>query len=314
MAQFAKKTKTTMDDTIVDLFKKTKFIFLLILSIYAGTFVLNLTAAASIIINTAAVIALILQSALWGSAFISIWSKSYVKRKLEHDTSNATTISALSFIAKVTLWVVTFLLVLDNLGIDVTALIAGLGVGGIAVALAVQNILGDLLASLSIVLDKPFVIGDFIIVGDYLGSVEHIGLKTTRIRSLSGEQVIFSNNDLLQSRVRNYKRMLERRVVFTLGMTYDTPAEKVEAIPLMIKEVVQKQSDTRFDRAHFKEYGDFALVFEVVYIVLSPDYNVYMDIQQAINVAIMRKFNDEGIQFAYPTQTLYIKKDSATVA
>ncbi|MGA9537034.1 MAG: mechanosensitive ion channel family protein, partial [Desulfobacterales bacterium] len=177
---------------------------------------------------------------------------------------------------------------------------------GIAVALAVQNILSDLFASLSIVLDKPFVIDDFIIVDNYMGTVEHIGLKTTRLRSLSGEYLVFSNNDLLKSRIRNYTRMLERRVVFSIGVTYQTPLEKLKQVPATIRKIIESQEAVRFDRAHFQGYGDFALKFEVVYYVLNPDYNRYMDIQQSINLAIFESFEKEGIDFAYPTQQLYI--------
>jgi len=190
--------------------------------------------------------------------------------------------------------------------------VASLGIGGIAVALAVQNILGDLFASFSIVLDKPFVIGDFIIVGDLMGTVERIGLKTTRLRSLSGEQIIFSNSDLLGSRVRNYKRMYERRISFSLGVAYETSAEQLERIPRMIEEIVSSQPKVRFDRSHFKSFGDFALVFETVYYILTPDYTAYMDAQQAINIAIARKFAEEGIRFAYPTQTIYLARDGSS--
>jgi len=196
--------------------------------------------------------------------------------------------------------------VLDNLGVDITALVAGLGIGGIAVALAAQNVLGDLFASLSIVLDKPFVVGDFLNVDDFLGSVEHVGLKTTRLRSLSGEQLVFSNNDLLNSRIRNYGRMFERRVVFSLGVTYETPPEKLRGIPTIIREAVEAKDKVRFDRAHFQKYGDFALVFEVVYYVLSSDYTLCMDIQQSVNLRIYERFAEEGIEFAYPTQKLYV--------
>jgi len=204
---------------------------------------------------------------------------------------------------------VILLLALDNMGVDITALIAGLGIGGIAVALALQNVLGDLFASLSIVLDKPFVIGDFIIVDDLLGTVERIGLKTTRVRSLYGEQLVFSNSDLLNSRIRNYKRMFERRILFSIGVTYQTPHEKLATIPGIIREVIESQEQVRFDRAHFKEYGDSALKFEIVYYVLVPDYNTHMDIQQAINLAIVRRFEEEKIEFAFPTQTLYLKPE-----
>ena len=202
------------------------------------------------------------------------------------------------------------LLILENVGVDVTALIAGLGVGGIAVALAAQNILGDLFSSMSIVLDKPFVLGDFIIVGDMMGTVEKIGLKTTRVRSLSGEQLIFSNSDLLGSRIRNFKRMQERRIVFSIGVAYDTPAEKLTAIPGMLRAAVEAQEPVRFDRAHFAKFGDSALIYEVVYFVLKPDYNLSMDIQQAINLRLFREFADRQIEFAFPTQTLHLFHES----
>lgn len=229
---------------------------------------------------------------------------------MEEDAATVTTFTALGFIGRIALWTVVLLLALDNLGVEVSALIAGLGIGGVAVALALQNVLGDLFASLSIVLDKPFVIGDFIIVDNYLGTIEHVGLKTTRVRSLSGEQLIFANSDLLKSRIRNYKRMVERRIVFTLGVTYQTPYEKLKKIPQIIKEVLEKQENARLDRAHFKEYGDFSLNYEIVYYVQSPDYYLYMDIQQAVNLEIYRRFQEEGIEFAYPTQTLFLRREN----
>jgi small-conductance mechanosensitive channel len=229
------------------------------------------------------------------------------RRKLEKNTARITTLRAAGFIVKLVLAVLAAILILDNIpGVQITPLIASLGISGIAVALAVQNILSDLFASLSIVLDKPFVIEDFIIVDNFMGTVEHIGLKTTRLRSLSGEYLVFSNNDLLKSRIRNYTRMLERRVVFSIGVTYQTPLEKLKQIPPTIRKIIESQEAVRFDRAHFQGYGDFALKFEVVYYVLNPDYNRYMDIQQSINLAIFESFEKEGIDFAYPTQQLYI--------
>jgi small-conductance mechanosensitive channel len=192
------------------------------------------------------------------------------------------------------------------MGIDITALVAGLGVGGIAVALAAQNILGDLFASWSIVLDKPFLVGDFIIIDGYSGTVEHIGLKTTRLRSLTGEQLIFSNSDLLKCRIRNYKRMQERRIVFSFGVLYETPLEKLKEIPGIVKDIITSIENTRFDRAHFASYGNYSLNFEVVYYVLSSDYTVYMDIQQKINLALFEEFQKKDIVFAYPTQTIYV--------
>lgn len=312
MEKWSGRWQSEWPEAVAALLARTRFWFLAIESLYLGTLVLVLPDKVRSIIDSAALLVLLIQAALWGNAFLTFWLNRYVKRRIETDAAAVTTISALGFLGRLALWSLVLLLALANLGVDITALIAGLGVGGIAIALAAQNILGDLFASLSIVLDKPFVLGDFIIVGDCLGSVEHIGLKTTRVRSLSGEQLVFSNNDLLQSRIRNYKRMQERRVVFSLGVTYETPHEKLAAIPAAICEIVGAQEQTRFDRAHFKEYGDCSLNFEVVYYVLTADYNVYMDIQQAINLEIYRKFEKEGIEFAYPTRTLYVKRSGET--
>ena len=180
--------------------------------------------------------------------------------------------------------------------------------GGIAVALALQTILGDLFASLSIVLDKPFAVGDFLNVGEMLGTVEYVGLKTTRLRSLSGEQLVFANADLLNSRIRNYGRMFERRVPFEIGVTYQTPRDKLKLIPIIIREAVEQQDKTRFDRSNFKAYGDFALIFETVYYIKGPDYNEYMNIQEAVLLYIHERFEAEGIEFAYPTQLVYVKQ------
>jgi len=215
-------------------------------------------------------------------------------------------LSLIQSTVRLAIWLLAFLLIFENLGFDVTALVAGLGIGGIAVALAAQSVLGDLFSSLSIVLDRPFEVGDFIVFGDQSGTVERIGVKTTRIRSLSGEQIAVSNSDLVQSRIHNYKRMAERRVLFVIGTTYDTPGSKLERIPGLVKDIVDAQDTARFDRAHFRSFGDSALEFEVVYWVLSPDYTTYMDVQQRVNFAIFRAFEAESIEFAFPSRTLYI--------
>ncbi len=313
LAQLAKRTATDIDDFAAELLEqRTKAVFLVVLAVSAGAMVVILPTSAARIVRAVVLIALSVQGALWASGAISYWISRAAKQRAAQDPDSLSAYGAISFLARVVLWVLVGLLILRNLGIDITALVAGLGVGGIAVALAVQNILGDLFASMSIVLDKPFVIGDFIIVDNYLGTVEYIGLKTTRIRSLSGEQIVFSNTDLLGSRVRNYKRMYERRVLFSLGVTYQTPYEKLAAIPAMIRETIESLEDTRFDRAHFQKYGDFALIYEIVYFVRLPDYNVYMDRQQAINLAIFKRFTEEGIEFAYPTQTLYLFHSSSS--
>jgi small-conductance mechanosensitive channel len=308
LAKIADRWESVWDDSLVAALKSTRFWFLLVLALYLATLVLVLPVKIRDLIEAGAILALLAQAAIWGNTAINVGLERYSQRKREKDPAAVTTVSAVSFIGKLVLFVVLVLLALDNVGIEVTALIAGLGIGGIAVALAAQNILGDLFASLSIVLDKPFVLGDFIIVGDTMGSVEKIGLKTTRLRSLSGEQLVVSNNDLLQSRIRNYKRMVERRIVFSLGVTYDTSREKLAAIPRMIREIIESQPDVRFDRAHFKEFGAYSLNFEVVYYVLSGEFGLYMDRQQAINFAIYDRFAENQIEFAFPTQTLFVEK------
>jgi small-conductance mechanosensitive channel len=285
---------------------QTRAWFLFVVAVYAGSRSLDLSDLAHSLLTNVAVVATLLQAGLWFSAGLSQLVDIKRERSLEEDPDAVAAIDLLAFAARVGVWSIVLLVALDNLGVNVTALVAGLGVGGIAVALAAQNILGDLFASLSIIFDKPFVVGDFLILGEFLGSVEKIGLKTTRLRSLSGEQLIFANNDLLNSRVRNYGRMFERRVVFSIGTTYQTPAEKLRAIPSIIREAIEACDDVRFDRAHFQKYGDFALIFEAVYYVLSPDYNTYMDIQQEINMTLFERFASEQIEFAYPTQTIYV--------
>jgi small-conductance mechanosensitive channel len=306
LAARAAQTAADLDDLVVELLQGTRWYFLLALSLSAGALALELPRAPARLLETGVVFATLLQAGVWGGGVIAYLIRRYIRLKTTEDAAAATTIGAFGFLARLALWTFITFLALDNLGVNITALVAGLGVGGIAVALAVQNILGDLFASFSIVLDKPFVIGDFIAVGDYLGTVEHVGLKTTRVRSLSGEQVIFANSDLLNSRVRNFKRMSERRVEFTLGVTYETPREKLKAIPQMIQAIVERQPLTRFDRAHFKTYGDYALQFEVVFYILNPDYTTYMDTQQAINLEIYQAFGAAGIDFAYPRQTLLV--------
>ena len=311
IARLASHTETTWDDAFVELLRHTKWLFLLIVALFAGSLLLTLSERVRGIANAVVVIALIIQAGVWLNATILFWVENYRQRKLKEDPASVTTMSAMSFVGRLVLWSVILLLILDNLGVNVTALVAGLGVGGIAVALAVQNILGDLFASLSIVLDKPFTVGDFLIIDNFMGSVEYIGLKTTRIRSLSGEQLVFSNADLLGSRIRNYGRMFERRVAFNIGVTYQTPRDQLIKIPAIIREAVEAQPGTRFDRSHFKEYGDFSLNFETVYYVLGPDYNIYMDIQQAINLRIHERFEEESIEFADPTQTLFLQRQGA---
>lgn len=226
----------------------------------------------------------------------------------ENDAAKIKNLKGMLIFLKIVIWGMGFILILDNLGYKISTVLAGLGIGGIAVALAAQTIFKDLFSYFIIIFDKPFEVGDFIIIGDLMGTVETIGLKTTRIRSLSGEEMIFSNSDLTDSRVKNFKRMYNRRVVFSIGVTYDTPIEKLKRIPIIIKKIIEGVKDAKFDRSHFFKYGDFALIYETVYYVVGSDYNKYMDIQQEINFKIKEEFEKLKIEFAFPTQTLYIHK------
>lgn len=307
VAQITARTETYWDDVLTEVLAQTNYVFLFIIALFVGSLKLNLPEAVRHIMITIVVIAFILQIGIWINRFIYAWLQRDLVRRKAADPASVATVTAAVFVGRLLLWSVVVLMVLDNVGVDVTALVAGLGVGGVAVALAVQNILGDLFASLSIVLDKPFTVGDFLIIGDLMGSVEYVGLKTTRLRSLSGEQLIFSNADLLGSRIRNYGRMYERRVVFNIGVTYQTSHDKLRGIPELIQDAIEEQDKIRFDRSHFQKYADFSLIFETVYYVLSSDYNLYMDVQQAINLRIHELFAQEGIDFAYPTQTLLIE-------
>jgi small-conductance mechanosensitive channel len=302
---YAQATSTYLDDVAIKALCATHPLFVLLMGMYTGAQWLVLPGNGAAVLARLAITALLLQMARWGDVGMRDWLHHYRVERSAQDVASTTSTAALGFVARTVLWLVIVLMILENFGVNITTLVASLGIGGIAVALAIQNILGDLFSSLSIVLDKPFVVGDFITVDDIAGSVEYVGLKTTRIRGLGGEQVVFSNSDLLKSRIRNYKRMQTRRIVFTIGVVYEIDKRQLLAIPEILREVVSAQPQARFDRAHFKSYGASSLDFETVYIVETPDYAVYMDIQQAINVALFDRFAQEGIGFAYPTQTVY---------
>lgn len=307
LRRIAKTTDTVIDDFFLDVLSATRVLLASAVALYVASLFLTLPAAMETLVERMFIGLIILQSGLWANRAFIFWLNLRFLHGNDVDAgARAMTHTLLSFLFRMALWILVGLLILDNIGLNVTALITSLGIGGIAIALAMQNILGDLFASLSISIDKPFVIGDFIIVDDYMGSVEHVGLKTTRIRSLNGEQIIISNNDLLKSRIRNYKRMQERRAVFALGVTYDTPTEQIAQIPILIQQAIQAQSDARFERAHFKSFGPSSLDFEAVYNVLKADFNTFMDVQQAINLHLVRSFRANDISFAFPTRTLHV--------
>ena len=305
LRRLAERTETKLDDIAVAALDATKPMVLAIMGLYAGSRVLALPPSVHVFATRAVIVTALIQAAIWGNTALRAWLSEYYGNT-STDPARATSAAAVGFIARMVLWIVILLMILDNLGVNITTLVASLGIGGIAVALAVQNILGDLFASLSIVLDKPFVIGDFVIVDKYLGTIEYVGLKTTRLRSLGGEQLVFSNADLLKSRLQNMTRMNRRRVVLGIGVTYDTPTAKLRAIPPMLTELVKAQAPVTFDRAHFSGLGPSSMNFELVYWVETPDFNRHMDIQQEILLQLIDRFAEQGIEFAFPTQTLHV--------
>ncbi len=305
--KWADQTASTIDDLFVRIVEKKLFPML-----YFGVFYLSLQFLVlnplikkginvlGVILITIFAVRLILSVIIYGLDI-------YWERK-EADVSKKPGFRMIYTAIKVILWSLAVIIMLDNFGVEISTLIAGLGIGGVAIALAAQTVLKDLFSYFIIFFDRPFEIGDFIIVGEYMGVVDRIGIKTTRLSSLSGEQLIFSNTDLTDSRVRNYKRMESRRVAFQIGVTYQTTSAQLKEIPVIIAGIIKEIDGAAFDRAHFFSYGDFSLIFEVVYYVLGRDYNTYMDIQQEINFKIKEKFDTRGIEFAYPTQTLFLTK------
>lgn len=258
------------------------------------------------VLGRIATIAIWIQLGLWGNVLLNLALETSVKRFELEGSKIESARGVVRFFALLAVWSAVLLLILSTLGQPVAPLLAGLGIGGIAVGFALQRILGDIFCSIAIVLDKPFEVGDFISTGAEAGTVEQIGIKTTRVRSVNGEQIVFSNADLLDSRVRNFKRMQERRVLFAFGVLYSTTEKQLEAIPGWVEEIIRAMPLARFDRAHFKSFGESSLDFEVVYFLTSGDYKQYMDTQQAINLGLVRKFAAEGIGFAFPTRTLQI--------
>lgn len=306
LGKLAEKTKTDIDDTLISITKSFKPPFYWFLAFYFAIKFLALNELTMKIITGILVVWVVYQVIAGIQILINyILKKRFAK---EDDAGAKSAINYISLISKVLLWAIGLLLILSNLGVDVTSLIAGLGIGGIAVAFALQNILSDLFSSFAIYFDKPFQIGDFIVAGAHSGVVEKIGIKTTRIRALQGEEIVISNNELTGARVQNFKKLEKRRVVSSFGILYETKIEKIKNIKQIVKNIFNNLEDTEFSRVHFKQLGDFSLNFEVVYYITTGDYNIYMDAQEKFNLALMEAFENEGIEFAYPTQKLFLSK------
>lgn len=308
MRTIALRSDTRLDDFVATMLGRTYVTLLLCFGVYFGSMFLVMPDHYRVIVSRVAVAALVLQLAVWGDTALRAWRTQFMAT--HDDGARKASSMIMFFMLRLVTWTVAFLMLLDNFGFNITTLVASLGIGGIAVALATQNILGDLFASLSIMIDKPFEIGDFIIVGDALGAVEYIGLKTTRLRGLGGEQIVFSNGDLLKSRIHNHKRMQTRRVAFILRAAYGTSDAHITRIPELVRDIVGAREDVIFERAHFFRFSEWSLDFEVVYHVQTGDYIVHMDAQHAILLEIYRCFERERIQFAHPLSVIRVAEHS----
>ncbi len=310
LKKWAAKINNPFDDVIIRILERN-----IVPIIYLGSFYLavgNLTLHP--IIARAIEVLVIIGSTILGirlvATLVEYVLKIYCLTYHRDNPSLEQSINALIPAIRLVIWLIGIIFILDNLGFNISAVVASLGIGGVAIALASQGVLQDLFSYFAILLDRPFELGDFIIVGDYVGTIEYVGIKTTRLKSISGEEIIIANTDLTGSRIRNFKRMKERRIVFKFGVIYDTSLEQLKMIPELIEQIIRETEHTKFDRAHFAGYGDFSLDFEVVYFIDSNDYTEYMNAQQQINLNIKAEFAQHNIQFAYPTQINYLQEIS----
>jgi len=306
---WAEKSEKIIDAKLFSSISNNLSIILYMATFYFGIKVLNLNVEINNIINLFGIAFITIIVAIFVSLILTFIVDEYIKNKMT-SASGKTITQLINRILKVVVWSIALVLFLDNIGIKINSLITGLGIGGIALAFAAQSILVDVFCYFTIFFDKPFEIDDFIVAGEQMGTVEHIGMKNTRLRSLNGEQLILSNSDLTNSRISNYKTMVERRVLFKIGVTYNTSSEKLKEIPELIKNIIENVQDTRFGRVHFCTYGVYSLDYEIAYYILSSDYDKYMDINQEINLQIKEEFEKQGIEFALPTQTLQLFKQS----
>ena len=313
LKKWAAKTENIYDDAIIRILESNLIPIAYIGSIYLAVSNLTLHPILARVIEVIVVIASTIFAIRLFTASIEYLIKIYWVTYHRDNANIEQSIDALVPAIRVVVWLIGIVFLLDNLGFDISAVIASLGIGGVAIALASQGVLQDLFSYFSILLDRPFELGDFIIVGDYLGTVEYVGIKTTRLKSISGEEIVVANTDLTGSRIRNFKRMRQRRIVFNLGVIYETSSEQLAKIPILIEEIINSTENVRCDRAHFSGYGEYSLDFEVVYFINSNDYNIYMDAQQKINLKIKSEFAKHNIEFAYPTQINYFNNSPTAV-
>jgi small-conductance mechanosensitive channel len=307
LTAFAKRTHTVFDDMLVGLLGRTRVPLIFVATVSPATDMLTLPASLYAGLRVASVVALLVQLAIWGNAAISLLVDRYGRRTADDQGAGATALSTIAVIGRVLLGLLLFLFLLDNLGVDVTALLAGLGIGGVIVALALQGFVADMLSAVSILVSKPFVVGEVIETQGTTGTVEAVGLRATIMRTTSGEELIVPNKQLLGDTIRNHSRRSERRVEFRFGVAYDTQPDKLDQILTIAREAVERHPLVRFERAHFRALRESSLDFDVVYVIASPDFVLSADIQQQINLELVRRFEAEGISFARPVQVLEVK-------
>jgi small-conductance mechanosensitive channel len=303
LKSLAEKTKTEFDDLLISIIEHIGLPFYLVVAVYASLQFVTMPEQIQIGMHYLFLITVTFYAIGALQRIAQFWLRKAVTEK----AGKAIT-SLFDTVLKILLWTVALLLILQNMGYKIDTLIAGLGIAGIAVAFALQRILEDIFSAFSIYFDKPFEVGDFIIVGEDMGTVKDIGLKSTRIQTLQGQELVISNHELVNTRIHNYKKMKRRRIVFTFGVTYETPIKKLKKIPKIVEKIFKKLELAELDRVHFKSFGDFSLIYEVAYYMNVPDYRAYMDTQQQINLELMKAFQKEKIEFAYPTQTIYVNK------
>ncbi|MEO5976590.1 MAG: mechanosensitive ion channel family protein [Chryseolinea sp.] len=310
LKKWADKTETQIDNYIVDGLERFGIPIFNIIILYVGTYYLTLSEKAGQYLHVAFAVVITYYTLRLASSTALLVLQTHVSKQ-DDGSEKIKQLGGIMLLLNIIIWAIGLLSLFSNLGYDVTTIIAGLGIGGIAIALAAQNILGDLFNYFVIFFDRPFEIGDFIVIDEKKGNVEHIGLKTTRLKSLTGEQLVFSNSDLTGSRIHNFKRMERRRIAFTIGVEYDTTLDLLEQMPVILTQIISEEKDTSIDRIHFLTYGDWSLKFEIVYFVESAEFNRYADIQQSVNLKIFKVFKEKGIRFAYPSQSIYLAKETA---
>lgn len=308
LASLAKRTKIGIDDFLVGVLNGVGGLFFFTVSLFAAVQHMELPDLADTVVHALFLFVLVHEVIKIVEKIVLYFVARALRKGKKTKESDKNISMAIVVMVRLVLWLVGLLLILSNLGFNVNSLIASLGIGGLAISLALQNVFSDIFSSFSILIDKPFEEGDFIIVGEHMGTVKQIGLKTTRIQALQGEEIVISNNELTSVRIQNFKKLEKRRVVFSVGVTYDTSVKNLKAVPGIIRQLIESQEDVQFDRAHFQSLGDFSLNFEVVYYALTSDYSRYMDIQQAINLGIIEEFGKQKIDIAFPTQTIHVEK------